>query len=188
MDTQHIPIQFKSKAGRMIELLKIRINEVDVMLNSQIISGFIEDEIRVSDKWISPGDFGFHNAVCISNQIKFIDFEFAGWDDPVKTVLDFWMQPRIHIPNEWAMKIIGLFEKHQKTHLHRRLIVAIDIFELKWASIILSVLNPVRYKHILLNSTNEEKIKLVADRLQKSTSYLDKLYSNRFKKNFKCSF
>ncbi len=184
MEIQHIPIQFKSKAGRLLDLLKSRITEVGIMLNFQIKSGFVEDRLMICDKWVSPSDFGFHNAVWISNHIKFIDFEFAGWDDPVKTVLDFWMQPRIHIPNDWIRNIFRLFDEQNKLHLCQRLIVAADIFELKWASIILSVLNPVKYNNILLNLPNEDRIKLVANRLEKSTGYLAKLYSDRFKKNF----
>jgi len=39
---------------------------------------------------ISPSDFGFHNAIMTSDQhIRFLDFEYAGWDDPAKMVGDF---------------------------------------------------------------------------------------------------
>jgi len=184
MRTHHIPIQFKAKANNRLGLLRERIDEVDAMLQDQIDSGTISDQIMACDKWVSPSDFGFHNAVFTSNKIKFIDFEFAGWDDPVKTVLDFWMQPRIQVPNDWIDIVIGLFEQCHRKHLFRRLSVAADIFELKWASIVLSVLNPVRYQQMLYTFPEISDADLLSSRLETSLRYLEKLRSSEFKSSF----
>ncbi|MBF0180428.1 MAG: aminoglycoside phosphotransferase family protein [Magnetococcales bacterium] len=42
----------------------------------------------------SPSDFGFHNALRRPDgRIIFLDFEYFGWDDPVKLTCDFLMHP-----------------------------------------------------------------------------------------------
>jgi len=44
---------------------------------------------------LSPSDFGFHNAlVDPSGALSFLDFEYAGRDDPAKPVSDFFCQPK----------------------------------------------------------------------------------------------
>ena len=35
---------------------------------------------------LSPSDFGFHNILEHQGQLSFLDFEYAGWDDPAKLV------------------------------------------------------------------------------------------------------
>ena len=48
---------------------------------------------------VSPSDFGFHNALVDSNgRATFIDFEYAGRDDPAKLICDFFCQPEFSIP------------------------------------------------------------------------------------------
>ena len=38
---------------------------------------------------LSPSDFGFHNALAVpGGGLRFIDFEYFGWDDPVKAAAD----------------------------------------------------------------------------------------------------
>ena len=45
--------------------------------------------------WIlSPSDFGFHNCLRKGDgSLAFLDFEYAGWDDPAKLVCDLANQP-----------------------------------------------------------------------------------------------
>ena len=43
---------------------------------------------------LSPSDFGFHNAISRQNgDLMFLDFEYFGWDDPVKMLSDFLWHP-----------------------------------------------------------------------------------------------
>jgi hypothetical protein len=51
---------------------------------------------------LSPGDFGLHNALRQDDgRIVFFDFEYSGWDDPVKTAADIFLQPEK--PVDWAL-------------------------------------------------------------------------------------
>ncbi len=43
---------------------------------------------------LSPSDFGFHNAIRRpAGTLAFVDFEYFGWDDPAKTIVDFLLHP-----------------------------------------------------------------------------------------------
>jgi hypothetical protein len=42
---------------------------------------------------LSPSDFGTHNALRTRHGLAFIDFEYFGWDDPVKLVADVVWHP-----------------------------------------------------------------------------------------------
>ena len=54
----------------------------------------LERELRT----LSPSDFGFHNALREGNgQIKFVDFEYFGWDDPAKMIVDFIFHPAMNL-------------------------------------------------------------------------------------------
>ena len=51
-------------------------------------------ELPIEAQTLSPSDYGFHNAISTPGGVKFIDLEYAGWDDPAKMVADFFQQPR----------------------------------------------------------------------------------------------
>jgi hypothetical protein len=42
---------------------------------------------------LSPSDFGLHNALRAPAGLRFLDFEYFGWDDPVKLVADVLWHP-----------------------------------------------------------------------------------------------
>src|SRR5690606_31707192 len=47
----------------------------------------MDEELPRQERTLSPSDFGFHNALREPDgAIRFIDFEYAGWDDPAKLV------------------------------------------------------------------------------------------------------
>jgi hypothetical protein len=57
----------------------------------------------IPDRWrcLSPSDFGFHNALLRpSGEICFLDFEYAGWDDPAKMIGDFFAHPGLPVALE----------------------------------------------------------------------------------------
>ena len=54
-------------------------------------------EDLVTDRCLSASDFGFHNALRTPAGIRFLDFEYAGWDDPAKLIADFFCQPKVPV-------------------------------------------------------------------------------------------
>lgn len=60
-------------------------------------------ELGPRDRVLSPSDFGFHNALRRpGGRLAFLDFEYAGWDDPAKLICDFFLQPARPAPREAA--------------------------------------------------------------------------------------
>src|SRR5205085_11484733 len=55
----------------------------------------MDEPVAHEDRRLSPSDFGFHNAIRpdVDDRLRFIDFEYAGWDDPANLVCDFFCQP-----------------------------------------------------------------------------------------------
>ena len=50
----------------------------------------LDQDMRI----LSPSDFGFHNSLRKEDgSLVFLDFEYAGWDDPAKLVCDLANQP-----------------------------------------------------------------------------------------------
>lgn len=54
------------------------------------------------ERCVSPSDFGLHNALVEPDgRLRFLDFEYAGWDDPAKLVCDFFCQPAVPVPSRY---------------------------------------------------------------------------------------
>jgi len=55
---------------------------------------------------LSPSDFGLHNALRTADgRLRFIDFEYFGWDDPVKLVSDTALHPGSDLPEAQANRL-----------------------------------------------------------------------------------
>jgi hypothetical protein len=96
---------------------------------------------EVEDRCISPSDFGFHNAIVRRNgKLCFLDFEYAGWDDPAKMVGDFFSHPALPVPmahfDEFVRETMA-FSRHSKA-LDARARLLFPVFQVKWCCIILN--------------------------------------------------
>ncbi|MTJ82586.1 MAG: phosphotransferase [Telmatospirillum sp.] len=99
------------------------------------------DELAISERAISPADFGFHNAIRgPSGRIGFFDFEYGGWDDPAKTIADFSLQPALPVPAKlrpiFVSRALELWP--QDRTLERRTEIMMPLFALKWCCIMLN--------------------------------------------------
>lgn len=110
----------------------------------QGLDGAVGGEFR-STGWrciFSPGDFGLHNALRDENgKIVFFDFEYSGWDDPVKTVADVFLQPER--PADWRFLSPFCDRLHMWRGLEKRVRVWLPFFAAKWAVILLGPLAKV---------------------------------------------
>jgi hypothetical protein len=116
------------------------------VLDGARVSGVAPDR-RLDDASLcaSPSDFGFHNALANGSQIAFIDFEYAGWDDPVKLICDFFCQPEVPVPvayrADFTRRLIGglgLSAPHGA-----RCDLLLDAYRIKWTCIILNDFLPL---------------------------------------------
>ncbi len=98
-------------------------------------------EIAARDICLSPSDFGFHNALVEDGQrIRFIDFEYAGRDDPVKLVCDFFCQPEVPVPLAYHGYFLNrLIQGLDLDETHgARCNLLLDVYRVKWICIILN--------------------------------------------------
>ena len=107
--------------------------------------------ISTEEQILSPSDFGLHNAVLQKNgSLYFHDFEYAGWDDPAKTIADFFAQPRHRTPVElfsvMKNKIIELLPERKVENFITRLPLVVRMINLKWCYICLNVFHPIDRK------------------------------------------
>lgn len=128
----------------------------------------ITERISSEDTVISPSDFGFHNAIVGDDGIiRFIDFEYAGWDDPAKTVGDFFSQVAVPVPMEYFEKFIetvsGCVYNAEQTVTRIRLLL--PLYRIKWCCIVLN--------HFL-RIDRERKVFAVHDAMEKKHEQLDK--------------
>ena len=90
---------------------------------------------------ISPSDLGFHNVLIDEqNRMYFVDFEYAGYDDPAKLLCDSFLQPRNSLSE--SMRRILRRALHNSLQLNpsdqRRVDLLMPVYTIKWACIVLN--------------------------------------------------
>ncbi len=88
-----------------------------------------------------------------SKSLKFIDFEYAGWDDPAKMICDFFCQPKIPVPLKYCDLFIESLIEHSSPsnescskeflqnnllELKNRVKMLFPLFRIKWCCIMLN--------------------------------------------------
>lgn len=91
-----------------------------------------------------PADFGFHNALREADgALRYIDFDYFGWDDPAKLTADFILHPamRLETGDRKAFTQAMIAALPNDTDFEARLRRHLPLYALRWALI---VLNPFR--------------------------------------------
>jgi hypothetical protein len=88
---------------------------------------------------LSPSDFGFHNALRKKDgSLVFLDFEYFGWDDPVKLICDFAFHPGMELTKEmrkyWFQATLKLYGER----ILPRLSASWALYGLCWVLILLN--------------------------------------------------
>jgi len=105
----------------------------------------LDDIIPDSDKRLSPSDFGFHNALADKEgTLFFMDFEYAGWDDPAKMVCDLFCQPQVPIPLRFYPYIIEKIvnDLGNPGMQVQRIEMLLPVYTIKWCCIVLNEFLP----------------------------------------------
>jgi hypothetical protein len=110
-------------------------------------TGLAMDQVLAAeDCCLSPSDFGFHNALIDdSGKLTFLDFEYAGRDDPAKLVSDFFCQPEVPVPlslhEHFIDRMAGGLGLDAAGITRCRLLL--DAYQIKWTCIILNDFLPL---------------------------------------------
>jgi hypothetical protein len=154
--------------GRLTRLKEVATNEPELSdfigfyLSPQIEAAIHEarEQVRsvgldfaaeLPQEWRSlvPSDFGFHNSLRLSDgTLAFVDFEYFGWDDPVKLVADIMLHPGHELQasqrkrfRELAVSLYGADEGFA-----HRLSAYLPLFGLRWVLIVLNEFIPERWQ------------------------------------------
>ncbi len=98
-----------------------------------------------ADRCLSPSDFGFHNAILADDgRLRFLDFEYAGHDDPAKMACDFFCQPAVPVPREHLGGFVDAVADlwADPVAFRRRVGLLLPVYELKWCCIMLNEFLP----------------------------------------------
>jgi hypothetical protein len=111
---------------------------------------YISERLPDKMKVLSPSDFGFHNALMKTDKtLAFIDFEYAGWDDPVKTICDLFCQPKIPLDLSFFDSVVTSIIHSaggESNVLIPRIHLLFPAYQVKWCCILLNDFLPVGEK------------------------------------------
>ncbi len=101
--------------------------------------------LKQADRVISPSDFGFHNAIKTERGMIFLDFEYAGWDDPAKVIGDFFSQVAVPVPAEFFARVADAISKATAApeNMLQRIHLLLPLYRIKWCCILLNDFLPV---------------------------------------------
>lgn len=109
-------------------------------VTTEIDASELSRELPREDRCLSPSDFGFHNALLTdSGRLRFLDFEYAGWDDPAKLVCDFFWQQDLPAPRSARPTLVSvLADQASRPQLEQRINVLMPVYGVKWCCLVLN--------------------------------------------------
>jgi hypothetical protein len=121
---------------------------------------------------LSPSDFGLHNALRgADGRLRFVDFEYFGWDDPVKLLSDTAIHPGSDFSEADAGRLVELlspaFEARDPAFTVRRDVLYL-LFGFIWCLIILNDFLPMSRTRRTLAPDSDELRATLARQLDKA--------------------
>jgi thiamine kinase-like enzyme len=130
---------------------------------------------------LSPSDFGFHNMLKNKDgEITFLDFEYFGWDDPVKLIVDVSFHPAMNLSEEertyWQEGTFTIFGESLK----KRYNLTWAMYAFCWCLILLNEFRKdIWARRILANSSKQNnRSEILEKQLNKSICMFQIIQSN----------
>ncbi|NDV26689.1 phosphotransferase [Desulfovibrio sp. JC010] len=135
------------------------------------------EQLKKNFRTLSPSDFGFHNALRTESGLAFVDFEYFGWDDPVKAAADFLLHPAMDLgAQQMAVFFAGMkntFKSDQ--NFTRRFKTYLPLFRLKWCMILLNeFINQHLERREFARGNVGKREELQTQQLEKAEIFLNK--------------
>jgi len=125
--------------------------------------------------FVSPSDFGFHNALLSANgEVRFVDFEYAGRDSVAKAIADFVCQPSAPPPTGALDMLIDAVAAGPliRNELSGILDIAMPLARMKFCCIILNDFKNMDAKRRLF-SLGPAMTNRLAEQLDKAREYAE---------------
>lgn len=135
-----------------------------------------DQDIAHSARTLSPSDFGFHNALKgAGGSIVFVDFEYFGWDDPVKLTADFLLHPAMTLSaahktrfRDTAQEIFG-----DDIFFAERLRLLFPLYGLRWCLILLNEFLPEKWSRRQFATSHTDYDQAKRRQLEKARTMLN---------------
>ena len=158
--------------------LLARYNDIRERAYTDLGSSYLNRQLRDKYKIISQSDVGIHNMIKSNDDYLFYDFEYAGWDDPSKFLVDWILQPEQLLNLELSNQLILTIESYlDDQYLIKKMPLMLNLYRIKWCTIIL---NPYLHKlssEIQLEESYNKAVKYFS-RSQFLVEQLTKLFLN----------
>ena len=116
-------------------------------------------ELAHGQRRLVPSDFGFHNALRNERgRLTFLDFEYFGWDDPVKLTADMLLHPGTPVAAELRSRFRSNAEKlyGDDPDFATRLGAFHPLFGLRWVLILLNEFHAERWRRRVVAGTGRD--------------------------------
>ncbi len=139
------------------------------------------EELPLPLRTLSPSDLGFHNAILTAEgRWIFQDFEYFGWDDPVKLIVDVVLHPGMSLSPDLAKyfvaQVLPQFQA-KDPGLRHRVRRMYPFLGLKWCCILLNEFLPAaaaRRRFAAADTVSGDVEVLLDNQLAKSNLMLEK--------------
>ena len=134
----------------------------------------LDQDMRI----LSPSDFGFHNTLRKEDgSLVFLDFEYAGWDDPAKLVCDLANQPDRPLSlleaEPFSSSLAGWLGATNFWHSRFRTLA--PLYQIKWACIVLNDFLPFGRNRRKFQETQEPEASRKHLQLNKAQEMLSRM-------------
>lgn len=155
-----------------VQLLPLWNKARGLILERAAEHGGLTRKLDARERCLSPSDFGFHNAIKTADgTLRFVDFEYSGWDDPAKTIADFANQPDRLLPDAMG----GLFRERalalfpDNGQLAARLRLLTPLYQVKWACICLNEFLPSgSHRRAFTGQGGDDAVRHLSDHLDRA--------------------
>ena len=151
--------------------------EVARSLQDPAAAGHVLDH---AERTLSPSDFGLHNAVRRPNgSLAFVDFEYFGWDDPVKLVSDVLLHPGMSLSDALGGRFLAAVARRavRPEAFAARLARLMPLHALKWTLILLNEFTESGAQRRAFAGVLDDPASLRARQLSKAGRMLDRARS-----------
>jgi hypothetical protein len=153
--------------------------------HKQMVQGYLDADLNVDDdiepglRTLSPSDFGFHNAIRhVDGSLVFIDFEYFGWDDPVRLVADFVLHPGMNLGQEHGARFMrrALAIYNDDENFALRLGLLYPLVVLRWCLILLNEFLPEKWENRTFAGTSHTVEAVQEGQLEKASTMLARIH------------
>lgn len=126
---------------------------------------------------LSPSDFGLHNALRTEAGLVFVDFEYFGWDDPVKLVADVLWHPGMQLAQPERQKFFTLAADVYGVdpEFSARFDRDAPLYGLRWALIVLNEFLPEIWERRVAAGQAADRFAALERQLAKSAGLLERV-------------